>query len=486
MLPYYPSDQPHTAWLRSVLAHPRRHAKSCLAALVLFSVFCFLWSAGLTSSLRNTLDYPRNNGLPPLYKEWYELERKLPQHNDSLPYPEGANGRYFYASNHVWGLGFNNALQEQLFLSHLAYISNRSFVFDAYVWDDKTEEPFVQYNGNLIPSRIPLSAFIAGPTVGAPFGEDEIIPRSVTKEYFQRVCPQPALIKSDDVNGLLGTSASAEVMMKAWSDLLRKMPERCVEVGQSNQIFDYMFFGNGDRIIPFLDDFIRSPVITHFAWSSLISSAVANNADLIVEKPTFLQRVFSAWSGSQPVFNATDYSTSIPGLLAVHVRRGDFEEHCKSLTSWRSGFMGWLQSPILPDHFYKRDSADHEEPNKLVKDHYAKHCWPTIEQIVAKIDEVRQTEEGRGLDRVYIMTNGPSEWVTELKEKLMWSGVWNRVTSSRELTLNTEQRYVAQAVDMAIAMRSQVFIGNGFSSLSANVVLLRLSRLFGWRTNRLW
>lgn len=82
---------------------------------------------------------------PPLYEAWYELESRLPQQDPSLPYPEGSEARFFYAANHVWGmyeflsfvsalsqdalgLGFNNALQEQLLLAHLAYVANRTYV----------------------------------------------------------------------------------------------------------------------------------------------------------------------------------------------------------------------------------------------------------------------------------------------------------------------------------------------------------------------
>ncbi|KAI5118056.1 hypothetical protein M0805_005902 [Coniferiporia weirii] len=489
MLPYYAAEKPYRTWLKPLLGYPRRHIRFCLVALVFISGIGLLWSAGLISSpvivIQNSLHFTtKESDLPPLYEDWYELERNLPQHNESLPYPEGAQGRYFFASNHVWGLGFNNALQEQLFLSHLAYISNISFVFDVYKWNYVTEEPYSLYNGKLIPSRIPLGVFISGPTVGGPFGENDGTPRSVNKEFFQKVCPNPTLIKSDEVNEALGSSAGAKVMMEAWSKKLRETPARCIEVGQSSQIFDYMW-AYGNRIVPFLEDFIKSPILTGFAWSPLINSALADNAHLFTKSLTSLQWLSSLGRDPQPAFNASDSSTPIPGLLAIHVRRGDFEEHCRNLGKWGSEFMGWLQSPVLQDRFDKPPLAGHGEPTQDIIDHYAKHCWPTIDEIVTKINEVRQTIAGKDLNRVYIMTNGASEWIAELKEKVLQSG-WEGVASSKDLKLIPEQVYVAQAVDMAIAMRSQVFIGNGFSSLSGNVVVLRLSRHFGPSSNRLW
>jgi hypothetical protein len=37
------------------------------------------------------------------YALWWEHERTLPQHNASLPAPEGENGRYVWMAGHMWG-----------------------------------------------------------------------------------------------------------------------------------------------------------------------------------------------------------------------------------------------------------------------------------------------------------------------------------------------------------------------------------------------
>ncbi len=44
-----------------------------------------------------------NETLPPLYEELNFQELSLPQHNASLPYPEGDGGTYFYPANRLWG-----------------------------------------------------------------------------------------------------------------------------------------------------------------------------------------------------------------------------------------------------------------------------------------------------------------------------------------------------------------------------------------------
>lgn len=96
----------------SVTRHfSRKHARYYLLALFSFSSLCLLWT---TKRGTISFDYPTfghttaadaDNAIqyPPLYEEWHERERHLPQHNLSLPYPEGAYGEYLYASNHVWG-----------------------------------------------------------------------------------------------------------------------------------------------------------------------------------------------------------------------------------------------------------------------------------------------------------------------------------------------------------------------------------------------
>lgn len=49
---------------------------------------------------------------PPRYLDVYEAERRLPQHNLSLPFPEGATGRYVKFTSQINMLGWNNVLNE--------------------------------------------------------------------------------------------------------------------------------------------------------------------------------------------------------------------------------------------------------------------------------------------------------------------------------------------------------------------------------------
>lgn len=229
--------------------------------------------------------------------------------------------------------------------------------------------------------------------------------------------------------------------------------------------FGLRVMGDGSRMVPFLEDFIRSPVIRRFAWSSLVESAVANNAHLLISNPP--TRIM----GSKLESDITDSLAPIPGLISIHVRRGDFEKHCQNLAGWGSEYQGWLHSPLIIDRFDKPAGAGSGTPSQQVLDYYLQHCWPMIDQIVSKVEEVRATDQGKGLARLHVMTNGPVDWVKELKDSLQRSGRWDKITTSNELEMTSEQQYIGQAVDMAIAMRSQVFIGNGVSQSETPLAL---------------
>jgi hypothetical protein len=57
-------------------------------------------------------DDDHSNTKPPHWKKMREYERNLPQHNLSLPFPEGRHGRYVRFNNQIRGLGWNNVLNE--------------------------------------------------------------------------------------------------------------------------------------------------------------------------------------------------------------------------------------------------------------------------------------------------------------------------------------------------------------------------------------
>lgn len=83
----------------------------------------------LLSTLKNGAPWHRLVGgslrtPPPTYDEILWAEYNLPQHNLSLPYPEGRTGRYIKFSNQIKGLGWNNVLNEMYAHSALSNSSD--------------------------------------------------------------------------------------------------------------------------------------------------------------------------------------------------------------------------------------------------------------------------------------------------------------------------------------------------------------------------
>ena len=199
--------------------------------------------------------------------------------------------------------------------------------------------------------------------------------------------------------------------------------------------------------------------MTHFSWSPLIIAAIAANANVI-------HPALSSVASSS--FTPASHSPPLSGLLALHIRRGDYVDHCMHIANWSARFMGFNEFPGLPDRFSLPEvpSAGNASPEELAR--YRAHCFPEIAQIVARVREVRtELQPATPLSRVYVLTNGRPEWLAELKEALQadarGSGFdeWTHIGTSRDLRLTREQQHNAQAMDMAVAQRAEAFLGNG-------------------------
>lgn len=187
------------------------------------------------------------------------------------------------------GIGFNNVLQEHLLLAQVAYLANwtcvfniefsaysdvdskyDSFVFDPYTWHWDPNEPYGEYGGKPVPSRIPWHAFLQGnlekycyelfndalegPLVGDPFPEGYIHPRAVRKEFFREICPQPEVINSSVVGIHFQENYPAAMeITNAWVDYLNTLDNPCIELnGWSPHIFDVGYVDHSSRL--FLTD----------------------------------------------------------------------------------------------------------------------------------------------------------------------------------------------------------------------------------------
>lgn len=419
------------------------------------------------------------DNLPPLYEDYRAREQNLEHYKE---YETRKDVKYLWSANHAHSSGWGNVMQDYVMNGLLAHSTGRSFVFDDYTWNPDGSL-FSDYNGHLIPSRIPLTALLSGVMVGGQMPPGDTTPRAVSKTFFNKVCPNPTLLQVADVNDdrmRFDEDVPASYIFEKWLEKINSIEDPCVEIeSNNNAIFEYWIFGH-KRMLSIWEYLKNSPVSTHWEWSPLIQDAYRRNRRVFV--PNARSSLFEGLTGSA---TAENYSNPIPGLLALHVRRGDFQDHCVHLGKWSSNWNAFNQFPEFSDKFDRPTDGGWGETSEKNMQMYMQRCFPTIEQIVQKVTQVR-VESEKPLTHIYIMTNGVTAWVQELKEALENSGSWDQIRSSRDLDITWEQKFVVQALDMFVAQRSEVLIGNGWSSLTSNVVMLRMARGLLPDSNRFW
>lgn len=230
--------------------------------------------------------------------------------------------------------------------------------------------------------------------------------------------------------------------------------------------------GSLDEIWP---EFSRSPIITHFSFSPLVELGFDNNRDIFLPAAARLAQPLLT---GQPLSTNAERYTMIPGLMVIHVRRGDYYHHCDFLAEAPEDFIvtntlvgtdefSLPSPPGIMEQLYTPTTWRREKHHKLTpesKEVYRRRCYPSIEQIAAKVADVLNTPAARGISTLYIMTNGQEAYLKDLRGAL--AGVkddWEMIATSRDLALNWEQKHISQAVDALAAQRAQVLIGNGVS-----------------------
>ncbi|CAE6452544.1 unnamed protein product, partial [Rhizoctonia solani] len=408
---------------------------------------------------------------------------QLPQHNLSAPYPEGKSGRYLRFSNQVWGTGWNNVLQERLLNTILAYSAGRAPVFspfEAWAHPPRDDTTFGGQRNVLI---IPYNALLSGPTSGMSWGPSDRHPRAVSQKYWELVCPgsERRIVDADEVMKQVGRESDGIKMLTEWAKLTKDMPEKCVEI-KGTQVFDFYLIGS-TRILSLCEAFKNHPTVKLLEDSEVVKNGVRENMGK-------LQTVEGAQRPYIPKSSGV-----IEGLLGIHIRRGDFRGdlgkdngHCFNLGRWGSAYSGWNQLPQLRDKYDSpsREGVEGGQYSPEIRDYYLKHCLPTAEQVVARIREI-QTESRTHLSHIFIANNAEDEYLTDLRHKLATDG-WEtkKIVTSKDLELNWQAKSVNNVVDMAILTRAEIFIGNGWSSMSSNIVMRRLTTGQTPESTRLW
>ena len=448
--------------------------KIAVAAIVLFALSSYFPSSltfiSTTAPAKQIPEYP-----PPTYDAIRSYERNLPQHNLDLPFPGGQTGRYVKFSNQIKALGWNNCLNEvyatsahgqkplplthlsSLMNAHLAYESKRAYVFQDYYWKP-------QYFPWKVPDwpwpRTPLNALISGPTAGGPWDPDDPAPRSVSEDWFEIVCPEieRRIIHVEDFKPAVA-NAPGDVVFDHWKRILHDAPERCIEIVPApaevdafSQTFDLWLWGS-TRMLAMWERFLNSPTSRLLGPSPVVRAAVERNERLFAPRHAFSAR-----------------RDSFARLMAVHIRRGDYNDACLNLANYNATYYSWNLLDVLPDRFDPPPGGTMGQNTPENIEVYKAHCLPSMDSIVrtiqkARADYIRPSSSfwhRRVLDAIHLLTNEDNEWVVSLKDKLHREG-WQTVVTSHDLVLDQEQIAVSMAVDMDIARRAAVFIGNGVS-----------------------
>ncbi|KAJ3559170.1 hypothetical protein NP233_g11334 [Leucocoprinus birnbaumii] len=440
------------------------------------------------------------NGFPALYTDIRKYEQQFPQHNITLSLSSGT--KFLAFPHHIWGHGWNNVLQEYLLHSYLALITNRSYVFDDYTWSH-SPLPYTIYDFALRLSRIPLNAFVAGPLAGgSPMLLTRPYPRAVHSEFWASICPNEK--RHVITSTIMPKNVSGLDRVQWWKELISQNEDiDCLVIDTREQrIFDFEFFG-GQQFLDVWPSLSQTPILTDFKWSPLVSSAIERNFITLLDPHELPSNVSSERLHSSALA-ATSFQRAdlYPALLAVHIRRGDYDRHCSRMADLRLPFYGFNSHEDLLDPWSPYTGSLAGE----IEHYYRKRCLPTQDDIVQRLHTVRNEYDRflcdaakddpsnntdcvtisapNQLRRIFALSNAWPFWLNALKRKLLDDG-WDDVIFGGDLILDRQQKGVDIAIDMGIAERTEVFVGNGFSSLSGNVIMLRTAKGLHPQTNRL-
>ena len=130
-------------------------------------------------------------------------------------------------------------------------------------------------------------------------------------------------------------------------------------------------------------DFAASPIITHFGWSALVELAFDTNRETISPTTSYVPPL-----STLPFTTNAERYTELPGLLVLHVRRGDYEAHCAHLARWSSTWLASNGHPALeqftPPPGGPSEGTATEEGMAL----YLERCYPSITRIVENLDSL--------------------------------------------------------------------------------------------------
>lgn len=318
--------------------------------------------------------------------------------------------------------------------------------------------------------KTPLNALMSGPTVGGPWEDGDDSPRSVSVDYFELACPEAEryFISRKSVLDGLGDMPDGVAVFDQLLRLVRDAPSRCVEVGRVGEepTFDVWLI-SGNRSLGLSLQFLDTPTSRLLGASPLVQSAILRN-EYLYELRSQPSTDTPANGDILPRANMSPSPNVYPRMMAIHLRRGDFERACRYHTNRPDVWYQWNLWPTLPDTFVPHPEAGGGYAPAEAYEAVRKRCFPNPDEVLQRVRQVRDEYLLKGspksptVDAMHIMTNGDRHWIDELKLLLEKDG-WTSVVSSDDLKLDDEQTDVSMAIDMEIGRRAAVFIGNGVS-----------------------
>ena len=177
----------------------------------------------------------------------------------------------------------------------------------------------------------------------------------------------------------------------------------------------------------------------------------------------------------------SDVSLEREPYMALHLRRGDFEEHCKMLGGRHEGITTWATLPFLQPVIFP-PLLDISNDTSIMQ-----HCYPTLYRVLDAISH--QARSHPHLRRLHVLHDGawdhPLVYLqyyqlaaalknTAWAEKHGWkNGPMLRVTHSADVPIAKGERDWSVCIDVELGRRAEVFIGNGYSSFSTQIIALR-------------
>jgi len=226
------------------------------------------------------------------------------------------------------------------------------------------------------------------------------------------------------------------------------------------------------RFMSMWSELSASPMLKYAGFSIPVYRAVARN----------LQFVVTGIRSRTYTYSQTD---TLSNVAAIHIRRGDFADHCPRLAAANATFASWNLVPGVHDQYVPDNTTAQGIDDMLLR------CWPSIPRIVERLRQARSEHIAQlswlapRPNRVFLMTNGDRRWVHRLKHRLLDDG-WKDVITSMELDVHGVEREVDQEIDIEIARRAALFVGNPFSTLTGIVTAMRTVQGSPAITTRFW